>query len=94
MDTIVTHVVELIETEVDGEIVAVDVERGECFGFNATASRVWALSREPVAVSTLLVRLGEEFDVEPAECATDVETLLTTMRDQGLIRIDPANQIR
>lgn len=80
---------ELVETEIDGEMVALDVERGTCLGFNATASRVWALIERPTSLSALLARLGEEFDVEAAECARDVEALLDSFSEQGLVRLDP-----
>ena len=80
---------ELVETEIDGEMVALDVERGTCLGFNATASRVWALIERPMPFGTLVARLGEEFDVDPAECAQDVEALLGQLSEQGLIRLEP-----
>lgn len=88
-NTMVARSAELIETEVDGELVALDVARGTCLGFNATASRVWALIERPATLSDLLARLGEEFDVEPARCADDVEALLAQFSEGGLIRLDP-----
>lgn len=87
-DTLVTRTAELIETEIDGDMVALDVERGTCFGFNATASRVWALLAQPMPVSALVTQLGEEFAVDPAECETDVAMLLETLQGQGLVRLD------
>ena len=88
-NTVITRNAELIETEIDGEMVALDVERGTCLGFNATASRIWALIEQPMSRSVLLTRLGEEFEVDPAECERDVDGLLNELRGQGLVRLDP-----
>ncbi len=85
---IVSRNAELIETEIDGEMVALDVERGTCFGFNATASRVWALIEPALPFDQLVTRLGAEFDVTAADCARDVEGLLSQLAEQGLIRLD------
>lgn len=87
--SIVVRTAELIETEIDGEMVALDVERGTCLGFNSTASRIWALIEEPRTLSAIVDRLAEEFDVDAAQCARDVEALLADLREQGLVRLTP-----
>lgn len=87
--SIVVRSAELIETEIDGEMVALDVERGTCLGFNSTAWRIWALIEEPRTLSAIVDRLAEEFDVDAAECARDVEALLADLREQGLVRLTP-----
>jgi hypothetical protein len=77
---------DLLEADVNGEIVALHVEKGQCYGMNAVASRVWALLAEPIAPAEICARLGEEFDVDPETCRTDVEALLADFRSEGLIR--------
>jgi len=77
---------DLLEADVNGEIVALHVEKGQCYGMNAVASRVWALLAEPIAPTEICARLSEEFDVDPETCRTDVEALLADFRSEGLIR--------
>jgi hypothetical protein len=89
-DITIARNAELIETEIDGEMVALDVERGTCLGFNATASRVWAIIEQPTSLAALVAQLGEEFEVAPADCARDVESLLAELSDQGLVKLLPA----
>lgn len=89
-DYIVSRDAELIETEIDGDMVALDVERGTCFGFNATASRIWALIERPTPMAELVEALGAEFEVAPEECARDVTALLHTLEEQKLVKLQPA----
>lgn len=81
---------ELMETEVDGDTVALDVDRGTCFGFNPTAARVWALLESPLPFGSLVDRLTDEFDVGRDECARDVGALVADMAEQRLLRVTPA----
>ncbi len=75
----------VVQAEVNGEIVALHVERGACYGLNPIASRVWSLAEAPVNVSDICVLLQEEFSVSPQECEADVLELLEGLRAEGLI---------
>lgn len=80
----------LLETEVDGELVGLHVENGTCYGFNATATRIWALIEAPARVSALRDALTAEFDVDPATCETELMTLLRELETDGLVELRPA----
>jgi hypothetical protein len=77
---------DLLEADVNGEIVALHVEKGQCYGMNAVASRVWALLSEPTSPEQICATLSQEFDVDPGTCRTDVEALLADFRSEGLIK--------
>lgn len=77
---------DLLEADVNGEIVALHVEKGQCYGMNAVASRVWALLAEPTSHEQICARLSEEFDVDPDTCRTDVAALLADLKSEGLVR--------
>ena len=53
---------DLLEADVNGEIVALHVEKGQCYGMNGVASRVWELLAEPMARGELCAKLTAEFD--------------------------------
>ena len=78
---------ELLEAEVDGELVALHVENGTCYGFNGTATRVWALLEQPRSLDELCDALTEEFDVEREACAREVVALLRDLENDGLVEI-------
>ena len=81
---------DLLEADVNGEIVALHIDKGQCYGMNNVASRIWALLAEPTSPDQICTRLAEEYDVDPATCRADVEALLADLKAEGLIR--PARQ--
>lgn len=89
-DYIVSRRTELIETEVDGELVALHVDKGTCYGFNGTATRVWSLIEQPKRFSELKEALLREFDVDPELCARQLTDLLRELEGDGLVELAPA----
>lgn len=80
----------MIEADAGGELVGLDVESGTCFGFNATATRVWQLIETPQTVDALVAALMAEHDVEEAECRDALAELLRSLEAEGLVRLDQA----
>lgn len=81
---------DLLEADVNGEIVALHIDKGQCYGMNNVASRIWALLAEPRTPEEICERLVEEYEVDPATCRADVEALLADLKAEGLIK--PAAQ--
>jgi hypothetical protein len=79
----------LIEAEVDGELVGLHVENGTCYGFNATATRIWHGLAEPKTLAQLVELMTAEFRVTPADCEADLKALLAELEADGLIQIHP-----
>jgi hypothetical protein len=78
---------ELLEAEVDGELVALHVDRGTCYGYNPTATRIWALLAEPRSLAELCDLLMREYEVDLATCERDVAALLRELETDGLVEI-------
>jgi len=89
-DLLVERRGEMIETEVDGELVALHVDNGTCYGFNTTATRIWAMIEQPKRLSELKAELLREFDVDPATCDAQLRELLDELAADGLVEIRPA----
>lgn len=89
-DYIISRRVELIETEVDGELVALHIDNGTCYGFNGTATRIWAMIEQPRRLSEVKERLQREFDVDPEVCDRQVAELLKELEADGLVELAPA----
>jgi hypothetical protein len=87
---IVSRRAELIETEVDGELVALHVDNGTCYGFNGTATRIWGLIERPRRLSELRDELVREFDVDPELCERQLGELLKELEVDGLVELAPA----
>jgi hypothetical protein len=88
-DRMVRRTGEMIEAEVDGELVALHVDNGTCYGFNGTATRIWALLEQPRRFSELKAELLREFDVDPATCEDQLNDLLDELAADGLVEIRP-----
>jgi hypothetical protein len=89
-DKMVHRTGEMIETEVDGELVALHIDNGTCYGFNSTATRIWAMIEQPRRVSELRDELMREFDVDEATCQAQLNELLDELAADGLVELKPA----
>jgi hypothetical protein len=89
-DVIVSRRTSLLEAEVDGELVGLNVDQGTCYGFNATATRIWTLIEQPRRVSELRDALLEEYDIDPETCEEQLRALLAELQQDGLITLDSA----
>ena len=81
---------ELIEAEVDGEIVALHVQSGTCYGSNGTATRIWSLVERPMRIGEIRDALLAEYDVDAATCEEQLMALLGELEGDRLIEIDRA----
>lgn len=85
--TLVTRRPRLVEAEVHGELMGLDVDAGHCYGFNATATEVWKLLAEPMTLDALCTALRARFDVDAQRCHESVSTLLARLADEGLVEL-------
>jgi hypothetical protein len=88
-DTLLVRRARTVETEADGELIALDVETAVCYGLNPVAARVWRLLAEPVSVRDLRARLRAEFDVDEATCERELADLLQALLSELLIQVAP-----
>ena len=72
---------------IDGEMVALDLDRGECFGMDRVGTLIWEMSAEPIRVATMIDRLAAEHGVDRATCAADVLPFLADLAEAGLVRV-------
>ncbi|HEY0324662.1 MAG TPA: PqqD family protein [Allosphingosinicella sp.] len=87
-DWIVARREGLSEAELDGELLGLHVERGTCYGFNGTATRIWKIIEQPVRLSALRDTLMRDYDVDSETCERDLRELLRELEQDGLVSID------
>ena len=85
--TVYRRAVDLMEAELGDEIVALDPNIGECFGFNSVASSVWRELAQPRTFDQLRDALLGEYDVEREQCARELRDLLDDLSSKGLVAI-------
>lgn len=89
-DAVVVRNGGLLTTEVDGELMAMTVDRGICYALDGIGTRIWGLIAEPRAVDDICEALVREFDVDPAVCREQVVELLQDLRVEGLVTVRTA----
>jgi len=72
--------------EVDGELVALDIERGQCFGIDEIGTELWAIASEPVAVGDMAEELTRRFEVDRGQCLADILPFVSELVEEGLLR--------
>src|ERR1044071_5109651 len=77
----------LLTAEVDGELMAMSIERGVCYGLNTVGTRIWTLNAEPHTVEELCAQLQSEYEVDAAQCREEVLDLLEQLRAEGLATV-------
>ena len=89
LQTIFVRRANLVETEIDGEVVMLSLERGNCYGLDNSAARIWKLLETPKSVAAILETLTREYAVEVEDCRAEVLAFLDQLRQENLIEIVP-----
>jgi hypothetical protein len=87
VDQIYERAVDLLEAELGDEIVGLDVDGGNCFGFNPVAASIWRLLDQPRSLSALKSALVEEYEVDEEQCGRELEELLDDLIERRLVRV-------
>ena len=77
---------EILSSDMDGETVMMSIENGEYYGLNPVGSRIWTLLEAPHSLNEIIKILLEEFEVEEAECISDMQTFVTDLLDKKLVK--------
>jgi Coenzyme PQQ synthesis protein D (PqqD) len=83
--TIYRRSLDLMEAELGDELVALDPNAGECFGFNSVATSVWRELEQPKTFEQLHNALLGQYEVEPEQCARELQELLDDLSAKGLV---------
>jgi hypothetical protein len=75
----------------DDEAVILSIKKGVYYSLNPCGNRIWSLIQKPITVGKIRDTLLEEFDIDKETCEKDLLSLLTVMKQEGLVVIeDPA----
>ncbi len=77
---------EMLEADLNGEIVALHIERGQCYGLNAVAADIWRMLAEPISIDEICTRLTEEYEIDSPTCREEVLRLVSQLEDEGLVK--------
>jgi hypothetical protein len=86
-DSIVHWSPEAVATEVNQEVVLMNLERNRCYGLGSTGSEIWRRLAEPIPVSELLTQLQVAYDAPSGQIESDVLRTLSEFAAEGLIEV-------
>jgi hypothetical protein len=86
-DSVVVRNEGLLTAEVDGELMAMSVEKGSCYGLNGVGTRIWALIAEARTIDAICASLLSEYEVDAAQCRSEVIDLLEALCAEGLATV-------
>lgn len=88
LENIVTQKNGLDATDMDGEIVMMDIEKGKYYSFNEVGSRIWNIIEKPIMVKQIVSILLDEFEVDEKTCETSVFSFLSGIYNDELITVN------
>ena len=83
--SVVSRKAGFIEAEIEGEVVALNLETGTCYGLNQVGSRIWHMLATSTHVSDICEALLAEYSVGSDDCERQVLDLLEDLYSEGLI---------
>ncbi|NOZ06699.1 MAG: lasso peptide biosynthesis PqqD family chaperone [Chloroflexi bacterium] len=80
----------LLASDIDDEVVLLNLETDKYFGMDPVSARIWSLLAQPHLLTTVCNRLLDEFDVDREACEQDVLEFVQKLADAKLVQIAPA----
>ena len=86
-DTYIKRNNEVFASEIDDEVVMMNIQSGKYFGMDAIGSRIWQLVEEKIQVKEIIAQLLEEYNVTEEQCSNDVLEFLNELYEQNLVQV-------
>lgn len=74
-----------VETEVDNEVVLMNLDNGQFYSLSDTGRSVWQALVDPMSLTAVVDRLTSEYDVPPERCRTEVKFLFDDLIERKFI---------
>ena len=85
LDSVVSYRQDIDTTDIDGDKVMMDLEKGQYFALNSVGSRIWEEIQSPVKISDVVDTLLYEYDVDRETCESSVIEFIEGLNNAGLL---------
>ncbi len=85
LESIVSYRSDLDTTDIDGDKVMMDLEKGQYFALNSVASRIWEELEKPVKINDIIETLLNEYEVDRETCEQNVLEFIKGLDNAQLI---------
>ncbi|MBJ7413880.1 MAG: PqqD family protein [Niveispirillum sp.] len=86
IDTVMVRTDHCLASEIDGELVMMDVESGHYFCLDAIGHDIWNRLEQPVRVGDLCTALEQAYAAPLDVITADVLRLLNSLASEGLVK--------
>ena len=86
-NTIIAKRPDLLASQVDDEMVMLDMESGNYFGLDSIAADIWNLLEQPISITALCQRLEQEYQVDHQQCLADTTEFLEQLLANNMIEV-------
>ena len=87
LNTIINKNLEIDDTDLDGEKVMMNLDKGEYFMMNEVGSRIWELIEGNTSIVNIIETLTNEYQVDEETCENTVMEFLGRLNNADLISI-------
>ncbi|ABC21624.1 PqqD family peptide modification chaperone [Rhodospirillum rubrum] len=87
IDTVLVRTDHCLVSEIDNELVMMDVQSGHYFTLDAIGNNIWNRLEQPVRVGDLCVILEQAYAAPLDVITADVLRLLDSMAGEGLVKV-------
>lgn len=87
LTTIVMQRQDIDASDLNGEKVMMNLDKGQYFALNDVGSRIWEIISKSVTVREIVEILLAEYDIDEKTCSNSVASFLESMRNAELINI-------
>ena len=88
LEIVINKNLEIDDTDLDGEKVMMNLDKGEYFMMNEVGSRIWEIISEPINVKEIISTLRNEYEVDEETCKDTVIEFLGRLDNADLISIN------
>ena len=85
--TTLTKTDAFLETDVDDEIVLMNLQDGAFASLNETGCACWQLISEGATLATITSRLALQYDVDPQTCQAGVHAFIEQLVQNSIVRV-------
>lgn len=76
-----------VSTQLEGQVVILNLKSGGYFGLSAVGARIWQLLEKPIEVRRIRDTILAEYQIDAERCEKDILSILDNMQQAGLIEI-------
>lgn len=87
LDSIVSQKEDVDVTELNGEKVMMDLDKGKYFMLNETGSVIWDSINEPKSILEIIESVIREYDIDKETCESKVLEYLEKLNHEELVFI-------